>query len=273
LKLVVLITGVVAVSVFLVVAIPPQWSDWSYTLRPAALALLAGHSPYSVATYIAPPWLLIPLLPLAILPAWLGQVLIFWLTLAAYAFLARTNGARALAIIALLVSYPVVYGLIYSQIDWLVMLGLVLPPWIGLPLLMTKPQVGIGAALFLGYQAWSTGGLKKLVLIFLPLAVLVLVSFALFGPDVFTRPGTVNAPANTSLWPRAIPIGLVLVVAAIRRRSKFFSLTASPFLSPYVAVHSWATVIVGLSDDPWFPLLISAGSWVVFALGGGATNR
>lgn len=270
-KVAVLLAGVVVVS-FVLATLPWRYSDWSYTLRPAALALLSGQSPYTVATYVSPPWILLPLIPIAILPAQLGQVVVFWLTLATYATLARANGARPWSVVALLISYPVVYSLAYCQNDWLVLLGLVLPPWLGLLLLMAKPQIGIGVAFFLGYQAWSTGGLRKLVLLFLPLTILVLIAFALFGPALFTRPSTVNSLANTSLWPRAIPIGLVLLVAALRRKSKFRSLVASPFLSPYVPIHSWAAVIIGLSDDPWYPLLISAGSWVVFALGGGAVN-
>jgi hypothetical protein len=166
----------------------------------------------------------------------------------------------------------VVYGLIYAQIDWLAMLGILLPPWLGIILLMAKPQIGIGVALFLGYEAWAEGGIRKLVSVFLPLVCITIVCYIAFGSDLFTKSSLVFTATNTSLWPRSLPIGLVILVAAIRRRKKFFSLTASPFLSPYLSVHSWASAIVGLSDDPLFPILISVSTWIVWALGGGAVN-
>lgn len=270
-KLLALLAGATIASLALA-SVLPQSSDWSAVYRPATLALLAGKSPYTVDNYVAPPWVLVPLVPLAVLPQRLGQLAIFWLSIAGFAYLARRNSARLLSVAALIVSYPVVYGLIYGQIDWLMMLGLVLPPWLGLPLLMAKPQIGIGVALFLGYEAWTSGGIRNLVSVFLPLACLVLVSYVIFGPEFITKSRLVLSPTNTSLWPRSIPIGLVILVASIRQEKKFLSLAASPFLSPYMPVHSWAAVIVGLSDDPLYPVLISAASWLVWVLGGGAVN-
>jgi hypothetical protein len=266
------------VAVGLVVAslalakILPQETDWTATYRPAALALISAQSPYQITNYVAPPWILIPLVPIAVLPPRLGQILIFWLSIVAFAILMRKNGARLLSVLALIVSYPVIYGLIYGQIDWLVMLGLLFPPWLGIVLLMGKPQIGIGVALYLGYEAWIEGRIKKLILLFLPLAGLALISYLLFGPDALTKSRLYLGWSNTSLWPRSIPIGLVVLVAAIRQKRKFVSLTASPFLSPYVPVHSWASVMVGLSNDPWYPILISICTWVIWALGGGAVN-
>lgn len=231
-----------------------------------------GKIPLCRSILCGSPWALIPLIPLAVLPEPVGRIAIFWLTIGSFAFLAKKNGAGLLTVIALLVSYPVVYGLIYAQIDWLAMLGILLPPWLGVILLMAKPQIGIGVALFLAYEAWVDGGIRKLVSVFLPLACITAVCFLLFGSDLLTKSSQLLTATNTSLWPRSLPIGLVILVAAIRRRKKFVALTASPFLSPYLSVHSWASTIVGLSDDPLFPILISVGTWIVWALGGGAVN-
>jgi hypothetical protein len=270
-KVLALISGAIIASVALA-SVLPQRSDWSDVYRPAALALLAGKSPYVVDNYVAPPWVLIPLLPLAVLPERIGRIAIFWLSIAGFAYLARRNAARLWSIVALIVSYPVIYGLIYGQIDWLMMGGLILPPWLGLLLLMAKPQIGIGVAMFLGFEAWTSGGIRRLVSVFLPLTCLVLVSYLIFGPEFFTKSRLVLSPTNTSLWPRSIPIGLVILVASIRQKRKFLSLASSPFFSPYMPVHSWAAVIVGLSDDALYPVLISAASWLVWGLGGGAVN-
>ncbi|MGD0806317.1 MAG: hypothetical protein ABSA10_02380 [Anaerolineales bacterium] len=271
LKGLVLVVGLIVVSAALS-RILPQTSDWSDVYRPAAINLITGKSPFAIHNYVAPPWVLIPIIPLAVLPEQIGRVAIFWITISSFAFLAKKNGANIFCIIALIISYPVVYGLIYGQIDWLAMFGILLPPWLGLIFLMAKPQIGIGVALFLGYEAWAGGGIKKLVSIFLPLACLVIVSYIVFGSDLFTKSNLVFSPTNTSLWPRSIPIGLVILVAAVRHKKKFLSMTASPFLSPYLSIHSWASAIVGLSDDPVFPIVISVCTWVIWALGGGAVN-
>jgi hypothetical protein len=268
----VLVVGLIIVS-WALSKILPRASDWADVYRPAAINLITGKSPYAIHNYVAPPWALFPIAPLAVLPERIGRVAVFWITIASFAFIVKKNGANIFCIIALIVSYPVVYGLIYGQIDWLAMFGILMPPWLGLIFLMTKPQIGIGVALFLGYEAWATGGIKKLISTFLPLVGLVIVCFIVFGPDLFTKSSLVFSPTNASLWPRAIPIGVVILVSAIRRKKKFLSLTASPFLSPYLSVHSWASAIVGLSDDRLYPILISVCTWVVWALGGGAVNR
>ncbi len=270
-KILILTAGVIFVSWGLL-TILPRASDWSETYRPASLNLVQGKSPYLIRSYVAPPWLLIPLIPLAVFPEPVGRISIFWLTIASYALIAHKYGAKVGSVIALLVSYPVVYGLIYGQVDWLAMLGILLTPWLGLGLLMGKPQVGIGVAIFLGYDAWKIGGIRKLIFTFLPLACLAAVCYLIFGSDLVAKSSFVLSPTNASFWPRSLPIGLVILVASFRSRKKILSLAASPFLAPYLSVHSWASAIVGLADDPLYPILISAGSWVVWALGGGAVN-
>lgn len=270
-KVFVLLAGIAIVS-FTLLSVLPQRSDWSAVYRPASLNLIAGKSPYDIPYYVAPPWLLIPLVPLAIAPERVGRLAIFWLSLASYAYLAKRNRASLLSMVALILSYPVIYGLIYGQVDCLVILGLVLPPWLGLILLMAKPQLGIGVAIFIGFEAWAKGGVRRLISTSVPIVAVAIVSFLAFGPNLFEKASLVLAPTNTSLWPRSLPIGLVVLVSSLRHKAKWRALAASPFLSPYMPVHSWASAIVGLSDDRLYPTLISIGSWIVWALGGGAVN-
>lgn len=270
-KVVILIVAIIVLSILLGATLPIK-SDWSGVYRPATLNLISGTSPYSIDNYVAPPWLLIPLIPLAVLPERIGRVLVFGLNIAMLAYLAHKNGASLTSIIAILVSYPVIYGLIYGQLDWLIMMGLVLPPWLGLILLMVKPQIGIGVAVYLAYSIWENSGVKKLLATFLPLFSLVLVCYLIFGLTFFTKASLVICPTNTSLWPRSIPIGLAILTIAIRKREKWLSMSASPFLSPYMPIHTWAVTFVGASNDRLLPIMLSVSSWFVWALGGGAVN-
>jgi hypothetical protein len=221
---------------------------------------------------VAPPWLLVPLLPIAILPERIGRVIIFVASIVSYAYIAKKYGANLFDVVAIIVSYPVVYGLIYGQIDWLVMFGLVVPPWLAVILLMAKPQIGIGVTVFIAYEAWKAGGARKLAITFAPLVVLVAISFAAFGTAMFTKSSIVLTPTNTSLWPRSIPIGLVILLEALKRKEKVKAMMASPFLSPYMPAHSWVAAIVGLSGNSLYTIVASVTSWLVWVLGGGAVN-
>ena len=67
---------------------------------------------------------------------------------------------------------------------------------------------------------------------------------------------------NSSLWPWALPIGLVLTFASIRERRKDFGMAASPFLSPYLAYHSWVSVLVGLMTNEFYMVIAVIGMWI-----------
>lgn len=55
----------------------PTGEDWEIFYLPAAQQILAGQSPYQIPGFFNPPWILLPLLPLALLPAKVGSVVIF----------------------------------------------------------------------------------------------------------------------------------------------------------------------------------------------------
>lgn len=146
LRLVALIVTGLA-SLWLAAEFLPPGIDWRDTYRPAALALLRGQSPYSVDIFFAPPWALIPLLPFAMLPESIGRAVLFLLALVCYAYTAFRLEARPPALAAFLASPVVMHGLLNSNIEWLPLLGFVLPPQIGLVFVTIKPQIGLAVAL------------------------------------------------------------------------------------------------------------------------------
>ena len=69
---------------------------------------------------------------------------------------------------------------------------------------------------------------------------------------------------NASLWPWAIPIGFLLFAKSLRSLSPDGAMASSPFLSPYLAYHSWAGVLVPLLKKDFELVAVVLGMWFVF---------
>ncbi len=249
----VLLAVLVLICLVLAAQILPPGIDWRLTYRPASLALLAGRSPYEAdvapsAPFFAAPWSLLPLLPLALLPEAIGRSVQVLAAMAAFAYSAWRMGARWPALIAFLLSPPVVHCVRNSNIEWMPVLGFVLPPQWGLFLVAIKPQVGIAVAFFWLVEAWRRGHAREVLRVFGPVSLAFAISFALFGfwPGRIVTSLDMAQAYNTSLWPTSIPVGLALLVAAIRTRKINFAMAASPCLSPYVLLHAWAGALMSI---------------------------
>ena len=129
----------------------PVGHEWSHTFRPAALRLIQGISPYNDQGYLGyynSPWLLLPIIPFALLPEQLGYAFFTLFGLLAFTFIAYRCKVKSWFVIPILLSYPVTFCLYRGQVDWLVLLGITLPPQFGLLLVLAKPQIGIGIAVY-----------------------------------------------------------------------------------------------------------------------------
>ncbi len=265
--------GVLAAVLCLLLLLSPVLPvalDWTQTYRPATLALLQGQDPYAVevapaAPFFAAPWSLLPLVPLALLPSHVGRALLLFTSLVTLVVSARKLGARPIALAAFLVAPPVVYGLILGNIEWMPLLGFVLPPQIGLLFIAVKPQTGFAVAIFWLIEAWRTGGWRKTVETFAPVTVVLLLSFVIFGlwPLKFRSIFGIAKDFNASLWPWSIPAGLALMVVAIRKRNVKFAMPASPCLSPYALFHSWSSALIAASASDAAMVAIVALLWLI----------
>jgi hypothetical protein len=261
----VLLVVTIAVVAFIWVAsvyLPPG-VDWHDTFRPAALEALHLRNPYSVKGFLNAPWAILPLLPLALLPENVGRAILLLLNLGALAFAARKLGANAFALGAFLISPIVLHGLLNGTIDWMVVLGFVLPPQVGLFFVIIKPQVGAAMALFWLVEAWRKGGWQETLRQFWPVTIALLASFAAFGLWPLRFGQTLDYWWNASLWPLSIPIGLVLLVVSFKKRNARYAMGASPCLSPYVLFHSWVSALISIVALPLETCVAVAGLWVV----------
>ncbi len=243
----------------------PLGIDWRDTYRPATLALLSGKSPYSVDIFFSAPWSLIPFIPLALLPVNIGRAILLLIGMGSFAFTAYKLGAKPLALIAFLLSPPVIHCLLNSNIEWLPLLGLIMPPQIGLFFIAIKPQIGIGVGLFWLIEAWRKKGIREVVRVFWPITLTLLISFLIFGlwPLRFRDTLTLTRAYNASLWPSSIPIGLTLLVASIRTRNFRYAIASSPCLSPYVLLHAWVGALVSIVSQPIETITAVIGLWIL----------
>lgn len=239
--------------------------DWKETYYPATRAVLEGINPYrAVPTFRNLPWTLIPLLPFAVFPERVGGVLYFIATLALYALAAVRLEAARVALIAFLLSPPVVYGMRMLNTDALGLMGFILPPQIGLFFVLIKPQMGIAMIPFWMVETWREGGWASLLRVFLPATLATVISLAVFGSSSIGRSDDLlQSTWNASLWPWAFPIGFALTILSIRNRRKDQAMAASPFLSPYLAYHSWVSVLAGLIRHNLELVLAVIGMWLV----------
>lgn len=257
-----------AIMVWFIASFLPTGNDWRNYFRPAANLLLAGRSPYTVEGFASPPWILIPLIPIAVLPENVGFAVLTVLSFSTFAYAARRMGASPLAMLFFLTCSPLWLELLCGQIDWIISLGLFLPAPVGLFFVLAKPQAGIGIALFWLYEAYQKDGIKQVFKTFLPVSIAFLISFVLYGLWPLAGVRIVDNFWNYSTWPQSIIIGLVLLVSSFQKRSINLAVLTSPFLSPYTAIQSWTVALLGLLPSNKLFITAIIGTWIFKLLGG-----
>lgn len=221
--------------------------DWE-TFRLAGRNLLSGRSPYEQYTFFNPPWALLPVLPLTVLPPMTGAVIMFTLSTVTYAYIGFRFKLAPWILVLFLVGLGPLYVGWRGNIDALVALGFVLPPPLGIFFVLAKPQVGLCAAAFWVIAAWRAGGVGKAVRLAAPVTVAFALSFLVFGNYVAQsdRLTTTWAWWNRSAWPNGIPIGIALLALSLWQKDLRLAIAASPFFAPYVGDTGWIVTWLGL---------------------------
>lgn len=242
------------------------WIDWS-CYQQAALQLVSGRSPYAAGCFVNPPWILIPLIPLALLPNQLGGAVLLPLSLAAFALAAYTMKAKPGYMGLFMTSAPIMQTVALGQIDGLLLAGMALPPVWGLLLLLAKPQLGLGIGVYYAAEAWRNGGIRTVLRTFGPVVICYGISFLVFGFYPLHGGYNITGFWNRSLWPWSIPFGLVALWLSVSKRKINFAMVAGPLLSPYVGYQSWSVAIlaaislrpefIGAALGSWAPLVLS----------------
>ncbi len=269
-KLYLLLVSIVFLSAVIaaVALFMPEQIDWVRTYRPAALKFVGGRSPYEIPSFHNPVWMLFPLVPIALLPVKIGCGVLFVVELLVILAVAVKMGASPVSLVAYCLSFPVMFLLLFGQIEWIVFLGLFFPPWLSLFFLIAKPQVGFVIALFVVVDEWRTKGFKAVLKAVAPVSIALGVTFVLYGFWFLqVSRGIVNAIYNFSLWPLSIPFGLYFLVHSLRKRKKELSLVASPLLSPYVGPHTWSVALLAILPNKYESIVVSISTWMMLLIG------
>jgi hypothetical protein len=243
----------------------PAGGDWLIFLQ-GTQAFLHGGNPYLVGSEFyrvyVPFWTYIFLAPFALLPFWVGRILLFIVSMIAFAVTAVKMGASKFQLVMFLISSSVFGGLYMGNIDFLVTLGFWMPPQIGLFFVMMKPQIGACIAIYWMYMAWREGGVNEIVRVFAPVTGAYLLSFVLYGfwlKQLFNMP---NNPWNFGIFPYVVPVGLFLLFKALQQQDKKLAGISSPLIAPYVTTYNFAIMLLSLFNRP--ALFLAA--WVVLWL-------
>jgi len=237
---------------------PAYGIDYRWAFEPSIRAMWATGSPYGHGAF-NPPWIFVMLSPLALLPSSLAYSVLYALNICAFTFTLIRMKLPAWAIIPLAVL--ILKNCENGNIEGLLSLGFIMSPAAGLFLVLAKPQIGIGLALYWAVEAWrgkrhkyatpqeidSTHkkANKRLLRTFAPIALAYLLSFAIYGN--FMTGSLESASWNMSLFPYGVPVGIALMGLAIWKRSPGFAIAAGPFFAPYVNGHTWVFVLIGLA--------------------------
>jgi len=257
-----------ALSVFLVYTYLPVDVDWSQggppaagvdykgAFRPALIKLVSFESPYSVTAFFNPPWVLIPLLPLAFVSPALGAAVMFVLNFACWIIVAARSRMNPLAFTVFILFSHMFTNSWNGNIEGIAALGFILPPPIGMFFVLAKPQFGAAVAIFWTVEAYRKGGLPAVTRVALPVLSAIALSVLVFSPWPLQGPSLVDVWWNSSVFPYGIPAGVILLGLTLWRRDIRFAIAASPFFAPYLTGHTWAVV--------WFGLLLFVPSRIEF---------
>lgn len=244
--------------------------DWIIAFRPAVWEMLSWRSPYNIQGVFNPPWTFIMLIPLALIPPKLGAILLSLITFFSLLFISLRLGASLPIAISFLVIPQIAFKAITNpNIGFLAAFGFILPPQIGLFFLAIKPQIGIAVAIYWLIEAWLSGGWREVVRVFAPITIALSIAVLIYGPFMLKATHLLDHESIRHaypLWPYTLPAGFALLLLAIKKREKSLSITASPFVSPYVASYTYPFALLGLMNYPIYYYSSYIGMWLIYLI-------
>lgn len=245
----------------------PPWWDQRETFTQAAFHL---GDPYALIwPYV--PWTALFMAPFGWLPvslAVLAQLIILFGGLTALIY--KYDGGFW-AVVITLTSALAFDSAIELNLEWIVVLGLLLPrEWSG-PFLLVKPQAALGY--WFGFK-W-----RDLVYGTLVTLLVMVVSFVLWPGwplamwekiQIYTLANS-GVKVNISLtkgltaWV-SYPLGAVLAYFAVRRKDVVLGILAWQFFVPYATLYGYLLVLALVASRWWWAaLLVSAALWIPYS--------
>lgn len=230
-------------------------TDWDI-YRLAVKALLSGANPYLVGAgemrFFNPPWTLIPLIPLGIAPWYVGYLANALMSFITLLLVTRRLRISAWGFFLIAISPMNLQSIIYGNIEWLPLLGLLAPSPLALLLFAIKPQATIGLILLTIWEEWKKEKYKGVLLAIAPTIILGVLSLVIWGLPPIPGP---NNPGQHSLFPFSLLLGVPALYFSIVNQDRRIAALAGPFISPYVTFHGYLPALLPLK-----------GKWLVTAV-------
>jgi hypothetical protein len=241
----------------------PVWIDQQRIFMPITQQIA---DPFQVVFFANPPWTAVLLAPFSWLPmpiAALAQACLYFAILTG--IILKLGGQLNTVLIAL-TSFLAFDAVIELNVEWLVALGLLVPPtWSG-PLLLVKPQVAPGYVLSFTRRQLVRSGLVVLAVVLVSLVIwpgwplqMRDAAASLTGRSYNVAPMSLLSPVIS------LAVGAVIAWQAVRRHDAVIGVLAGLFFVPYIAFYS-LFIPFTLSAVRWprAALLVSIIVWMVY---------
>src|SRR5512135_1813354 len=146
-------------------------ADWSGDYYASGRGIFQGHSPYDQAMFRNPPWAVLILVPFVVFPFSVARGLVLVVSVVSLIYIGWRLRAPKLAFIAMLLSPTAVGAMLAANLDAFVIPGIFLPAAWGLLVLMIKPQVSAGLAIYYVVESWRDCKWLGVLRTFAPLAI------------------------------------------------------------------------------------------------------
>lgn len=230
-------------------------TDWEI-LREAAIALLSGQNPYLVGSgellFFNPPWALIAVIPFVTLPLITGLLINAVISVIVLLFVARHLKLSLWEFFFIAISPMMLQSMIFGNIEWMPMLGLLFPAPLAMLFFVTKPQAALGWIILFLVRGWKIGRWKRVTVILVPTILVTAVSLTLWGlPPI---PGTEN-PGQYSFFPISLLLGIPALIWALKNDDERIAGFVGPFMAPYVSFHGYIHALFALKGK-WLILVV-----------------
>lgn len=242
----------------------PIWYDQRATFTQL---LFHVRDPYAIRGFMNPPWAALLLAPFGLIPLPLAVLVQLCLYFALLTGLIFKFGGGLKSVLIALTTFLAFDNALELNIDWVVCLGLLLPPMAGAPFLLLKPQLALGSWLALRGRTLIWTLIAGLFTLLLSLALWRGWPRQLVDALAFNLTLQVVNVAPLALMPPALSVALGLFFAwhAYRRRDAAWGLLAWLFFAPYIAFYSLLIHFSVLCARNWrLALLISALLWLIY---------
>lgn len=240
------------------------WADQEVFFRPVVDNFF---NPYNVRV-VMPPWMVVFLAPFRFVPLLVSTLLQTALLFTVLSAVIFKFGGRLSTVLLVLTSYVTMDAVIQMNLEWAVLLGLLVPLRWSAPMLAIKPHIAFGYYFGFPWRRWVPVAIVGVVFVLISLLVwrlwpLDYIETSRVAAQHVER--VYNAAPYSWMTPFvSVPIGIALAIWAYRRQDPLLGIMSGVFITPYIAFYSLVIPFAMLAIRlPKIALVISVIIWVI----------